>query len=105
MVGQLSSVYFQGYQLAYDVAKRAERSFRYELGLVDSSFIQFGYWDSLKKGLLCGERLHDALKRMDVAYLEQNAREYEITKHVSLRRIDPVARLPLRETGDCFVTL
>jgi Tc toxin complex TcA C-terminal TcB-binding domain/ABC toxin N-terminal region/Neuraminidase-like domain len=105
MVGQISSVYFQGYQLAYDVAKRAERTFRYELGLRDSSFIQFGYWDSLKKGLLCGERLHHDLKRMDVAYLDQNAREYEITKHVSLQMIDPVALITLRETGDCFVTL
>jgi hypothetical protein len=105
MVGQLSSVYFQGYQLAYDVAKRAERSFRYELGLRDSSFVQFGCWDSLKKGLLCGERLHHDLKRMDVAYLDKNAREYEITKHVSLQLIDPIALLTLRETGECFVTL
>ncbi len=53
-------------------------------GSDDSSFIQFGYWDSLKKGLLAGERLHHDLKRMEVAYLEQNRREYEITKHVSL---------------------
>ena len=52
MVGQISGLYFQRYQLAYDVAKRAERAFRYELGLHDSNFIQFGYWDSLKKGLL-----------------------------------------------------
>ena len=50
MVGQISAIYFQSYQLAYDVAKRAERAFRYELGLKDSSFIQFGYWDSLQEG-------------------------------------------------------
>lgn len=105
MVGKLSGVYFQGYQLAYDVAKRAERTFRYELGLEDSSYVQFGYWDSLKKGLLCGERLHHDLKRMDVAYLDQNGREYEITKHVSLQMLDPIALLRLKETGNCFVTL
>ena len=91
MVGQISGVYFQSYQLAYDVAKRAERAYRHELGLRDSSFIQFGYWDSLKKGLLAGERLHHDLKRMEVAYLDQNKREYEITKHVSLALLDPVA--------------
>jgi len=105
MVGRLSGLYFQGYQLAYDVAKRAEQAFRYELGLRDSNFIQFGYWDSLKKGLLSGERLHHDLKRMDVAYLDQNGREYEITKHISLDAIDPVGLLTLKETGECFVSL
>ena len=105
MVGKLSGLFFQGYQLAYDVAKRAERTFRYELGLRDSSFIQFGYWDSLRKGLLSGERLYHDLRRMDVAYLEQNRREYEITKHVSLNSFDPVALLRLKETGECFVSL
>ena len=45
---------------------------RHELGLSDSVFIRFGYWDSLKKGLLAGERLGHGLKRMEAAYLEQN---------------------------------
>lgn len=101
MVGQISSVYFRTYKLAHDVAKRAERTFRFELGLDDSSFIEFGYWDSLKKGLLSGERLYLDLKRMDLAYLDQNKREYEITKHVSLEQLDPMALLLLKETGQC----
>ncbi len=105
MVGQISGIYFQSYQLAYDVAKRAESAFRYELGVKESSFIQFGYWDSLKKGLLAGERLGYDLKRMEVAYLDQNKREYEIVKHVSLLSIDPVSLLKLKQTGECFVTL
>lgn len=103
MVSQLSTVYFQSYQLAYDVAKRAERCFRYELGLSDSSYIQFGYWDSLKKGLLSGEKLHYDLKRLETAYYEQNRRDYELTKHVSLAQLDPVALLKLRQNGECFV--
>ena len=105
MVGQISGIYFQSYQLAYDVAKRAECAYRYELGLKESSFIQFGYWDSLKKGLLSGERLSYDLKRMEIAYLDQNRREYEIVKHVSLQSIDPVSLLKLKQTGECFVTL
>jgi hypothetical protein len=100
MSGQLSNLHFQGYQLAYDVAKRAERCFVHELG-VDGAFIKFGYWDSLKKGLLAGEMLLSDLKRMEVAYLNQNARELEITKHVSLRELDPLALVALRETGRC----
>ncbi|NYT10718.1 MAG: hypothetical protein GKC09_12435, partial [Methanosarcinales archaeon] len=105
MVGQVSAIYFQSYQLAYDVAKRAERAYRFELGLKDSNFIQFGYWDNLKKGLLAGERLHHDLKRMEVAYLEKNKREYEITKHVPLSEIDPLALARLKQTGECFVSL
>jgi hypothetical protein len=105
MVGQISDIYFQSYQLAYDMAKKAERSFRYELGLDDSSYIQFGYWDSLKKGLLSGERLFHDIKRMEVAYLEQNKREYELTKHISLAFLDPVSLLKLKENGNCFVDL
>lgn len=105
MVGQISSIYFQSYQMAYDIAKRAERAFRHELGLPDSNFIQFGYWDSLKSGLLAGEKLHYDLKRMDVAYLDQNKREYEITKHISLVLHNPLALIALKETGQCEVEL
>jgi Tc toxin complex TcA C-terminal TcB-binding domain/Neuraminidase-like domain/Salmonella virulence plasmid 28.1kDa A protein len=104
MSGQLATLYFDAYQLAYDVAKRAERCFANELG-VDATFIKFGYWDSLRKGLLAGEALFADLKRMEVAYLSQNAREFEITKHVSLRELDPAALVRLRETGECQFTL
>ncbi|MCG7893955.1 MAG: neuraminidase-like domain-containing protein [Candidatus Thiodiazotropha taylori] len=105
MVGQISSIYFQSHQLAYDVAKRAERAYRQELGLGDSNFIQFGYWDSLRKGLLSGETLFQDIKRMEVSYLEKNRREYEITKHVSLLQVDPLALIKLRTTGVCEVSL
>ena len=58
MVGQLSSVYFQAYQLAYDVAKRAERAFRHELGLHDSQLHPVRLLGQpASKGLLAGERL------------------------------------------------
>src|SRR5690606_32884248 len=81
-IGQIAGVYFQSYQLAYDLAKRAERCFRFELGLQDSSYISFGYWDSLKKGLLSGEKLQYDLRRLESAYIEGNRREFELTKHV-----------------------
>jgi hypothetical protein len=105
MAGQLAGVYFQSYQLALDVAKRAERTFRHELGLRDSSFIKSAYWDTRKKGLMAGERLYHDLKRLEVAYLEQNKREYEITKHVSLQQLDPAALIALRETGRCEIDI
>ena len=105
MVGQVSAVYFNSYQLAYDVAKRAETAYRFELGLDDSNFIQFGYWDSLKRGLLAGERLYQDIKRMEVAYIDQNQREYEITKHVSILQLDPLALAQLKQTGECFISI
>ena len=101
MVSQISTIYFQSYQMAFDIAKRAERAFRFERGLTASSYIQFGNWDSLKKGLLSGERLHYDLKRLEMAYLDQNKRELEITKNISLELTDPLALLTLRETGRC----
>ncbi len=103
--GQISAVYLQSYKLAYDLAKRAERGYRFELGVADSSYISFGYWDSLKKGLMAGERLQYDLRRLETAYLEQNRREFELTKHVSLAMLDPLALIQLRETGRCFFSL
>jgi hypothetical protein len=110
MVTQLSATYFQSYQLAYDLAKKAERAYRNEVR--DSSlandpagFIRFGYWDSLKQGLLAGESLHYDLKRMEATYLEKNRRELEITKSISIAQLDPVALVSLRQSGVCFVVL
>lgn len=105
MIGQISQVYFQSYQLAYDLAKRAEKCFQYELGVDNTSYIQFGYWDSLKKGLLSGERLQYDLRRLDAAYVQQNRREFELTKHISLALLNPTALLQLKENGWCFFDL
>jgi hypothetical protein len=104
-MGQISGVYFQSYKQAYDLAKRAERCLRFELGLQDSSYINFGYWDSLKKGLLSGEKLQYDLRRLEAAYLEKNQREFELTKHISLALLDPLSLVRLRETGRCFFRL
>ncbi len=105
MVTQISTVFFQCYQMAYDLATQAEVGFRFERGLTTSSYIQFGYWDSLKKGLMCGERLYTDLKRMELAYLQTDLREYEITKAISLVLFDPWALINLKTSGQCFVSL
>ena len=105
MIGEISTIYFQCYQLAYDLAKKAEKSYRHELGLPTSNFLQFGIWDSFRKGLLSGERLYLSLKQMEKSFMDQNRREYEITKHVSLLQHKPLALIALRETGVCTVEL
>jgi Tc toxin complex TcA C-terminal TcB-binding domain/Neuraminidase-like domain/FHA domain/Putative peptidoglycan binding domain len=105
MTGQISTTYFQAYQLAYSIAKAAEQCFDRELGLSDTSYIQFGYWDSLRQGLMAGEKLQYDLRRMQSAYFTQNERELEIVKHVSLLQLDPYALVELRETGTCLIDL
>src|SRR5271167_1494329 len=67
---------YQDVSLSQSV-KSAKSGYRYELGLQDSNFIQFGYWDNLKKGLLVGELLAYDLKRMELSYIDQCKREYE----------------------------
>ncbi|WP_409025070.1 neuraminidase-like domain-containing protein [Flavobacterium sp.] len=100
MIGQISSVYFSSYKLAHDFAKKAERSYKFELGN-DDSFISYGYWDSMKKGLQSADHLIHDIKRMETSYLDKNKREYELTKHVSLAMLDPLALIRLRTTGIC----
>ncbi|MDU9005965.1 Tc toxin subunit A-related protein [Sedimentitalea todarodis] len=101
MVKQVSGLYFQTYQLAYDLAKRAERAFQHELADSDASFVGFGHWTGLRKGLVAGEKLQLDLRRMETAYREQNRREFELTRHCSLAQIDPAALIQLRQTGRC----
>src|SRR5262249_42566749 len=45
------------------------------------------------------------LKRMEVAYMDQNRREHEITKNISLMLHDPLALIRLKETGRCELEL
>jgi len=101
MVGQLSNVYFQSYQLAYTTAKKAEKCLQHELGIDNTNYVQFGYWDNLKKGLLSGEKLQYDLRRLENAYLEENKREFEITKHISLVTWSPKAIIDLKNSGKC----
>lgn len=105
MRGNLKTLYHQVYSLAYDLAKKAEKTYRFERGLNNSTFIQGGYWDAGKEGLLAGEQLYVGLKQLEAAYQENRGYDYEITKHVSLRQINPLALLELKETGRCEFVL
>jgi hypothetical protein len=101
MAGMLAATYFQAYQLAYQMCKQVERCYQFELGIPDSSFIQFGYWDSLYKGLLAGETLNHDLRRMEASYLRENSRRYELSRYVSLGLLDPGAFQQLLVSGAC----
>jgi len=40
-----------------------------------------------------------------MTYHDLNQREYELTKHISLLQVDPLALLQLRMTGSCIIRL
>lgn len=108
MQGELSRLYYEYYRFAFDTARRAERTMKQELmrpELDAQDFVKFNYWDGGRKGLLAGEALHLDVKRMEMAYHEHNKRELEITRHVSLRQLNPLALLTLRATGTCQFTV
>jgi hypothetical protein len=104
MVGRLSSVYFQTYQLAFDLALAAEKAYQFELNST-ASFIGFGTWDSLKKGLLSGEQLMLRLQQLEKAYTDNNKRQLEIEKTVYLSQLDPLALEELKANGTCTFQL
>jgi receptor-binding and translocation channel-forming TcA subunit of Tc toxin len=108
MQGEISRLYYEYYRFAFDTARRAERTMKQELmrpELDSQDFVKFNYWDGGRKGLLSGEALHLDLKRMEMAYYDNNKRELELTRHVSLRQLDPLALLTLKATGSCTVTI
>ncbi|GAA3264545.1 hypothetical protein [Streptomyces labedae] len=108
MQGEVSRLYYQWYRLAFDTARRAERTMKLELRrpeLDATDFVQFNYWDSGRKGLLSGEALHLDVKRMEMAYHDNNRRELELTRHISLRQLDPLALLQLKATGTATFTI
>lgn len=105
MLSQVSTIYFQAYQLAFDMAKKAEKCYQHELGDTSTNFIQPLYWDSLKKGLLSGDKLMHDLHRLEAAYIDNNKRELEIRKHISLAQMFPLQLIQLKETGKCTLSL
>ena len=108
MQGEISRLYYEYYRFAFDTARKAEKTMKQELMRpeVDATdYIKFNYWDGGRRGLLSGEALYLDVKRMEMAYHENNKREYELTKHVSLRQLNPLALLALKATGTCEVTV
>ncbi|MDR3002060.1 MAG: hypothetical protein LBU89_12465 [Fibromonadaceae bacterium] len=106
MATQLGNLHKNTFQQALKAAQNAERCYLFELGLDAVSpppapFIELNYWDGLRQGLLAGESLLYALRRMEQSFLEKNKRELEITRPVSLRQLDPAALRRLQENAEC----
>jgi Tc toxin complex TcA C-terminal TcB-binding domain len=108
MHGEISRLYYEYYRFAFDTARKAEKTMKRELmrpELDATDYVKFNYWDGGRKGLLSGEALYLDIKRMEMAYHENNKREFELAKHISLRQLNPLALLSLKATGTCEVTV
>ncbi|WP_374699415.1 neuraminidase-like domain-containing protein [Wolbachia endosymbiont (group A) of Limnophora tigrina] len=104
MKGELKSLYIRVYRLALEIAKQAERAYQYEIDN-DKTFIQPGHWNSLKEGLLSGQKLKFELEQLDKEYHDTNERRLEITKVISLKSLDPIALYELKTKGSCKFSL
>ena len=96
---ETAALYRQAYDLALHAARRAQRAFNRERGHTARRFLPEPGWENLHEALLAGERLQVAVRQMETAYLDLNCREYELTKHLSLRLDFPLAFLHLRQAG------
>jgi hypothetical protein len=99
------ALYRQTYDLARYAARQAECAFNLERGHQTRRFIPDCAWEDLREGLLAGERLSSALRHMEKAFLDEDVREYELTKNISLRLQFPWEFLRLRTTGRCEIEI
>ena len=102
---ETAALHYQMFELALHTARQAQRAFNYERGHTARTFLPTEPWDNLHEGLLVGERLQLAVRQMEKAYLCENVREYELTKHISLRLHFPVEFLRLKATGYCEIEI
>lgn len=107
MDNNLQTLHYQTYTLAYQIAKKAERAYCFERAIdpADANFISFGYWNQSRDGILAGENLFLGLKQLEAAYHTDRGYDFEITRHVSLRQLNPMALFELRENASCEVVL
>jgi hypothetical protein len=108
MQGELFSQYQQYYQFATDLARKAEATMKWELmrpELDGTTYIQPNYFNNTWNGLTAGDALLYDIKRLETDYDNYNLRELELTQHVSLRQLNPLALLNLTISGSCSVSV
>ena len=91
LVKQLTKLSKTMCKLVTKVAKMAEKCYHFEIGDTDmgksKNFIDNNYWDGAYSGLLSADRLIAALHAMEVAYLENDKNELEITRSIDLEDV------------------
>ncbi|WP_198672867.1 Tc toxin subunit A [Photorhabdus sp. CRCIA-P01] len=104
LVGQLSSLYYQVYDVAAGLCQQTLTAWQYEVGNYSddgSQFFKNSGWNDAQRGLLSGEHLRLGLLQMDKAYLSQTQQMLEIRHTVSLKSVWLQQNAgPIKEAGD-----
>ncbi|WP_248916930.1 Tc toxin subunit A [Pseudomonas moorei] len=94
MVGRLSALYYQLYDVTLPLCLTAKAALNREIGADKTNYLFITpMWNDLYQGLLAGEGLLLELTRMERAYLQYDRRGLEIQKTVSLNTLiisDPI---------------
>jgi hypothetical protein len=99
-INQLRDLYRRIADIAFDFARQAQICYRAERNSKDlTEFVKIGPAASAEAELLSGHQLMACLQEMNRTFLATAHIGPQLTKHVSLREIDPVALHRLRETG------
>lgn len=84
------------YELASSMARTAQRAFQFESQQKTQFLKSTGYWDRSRDGMFSARYLYLDLKRMEKEFLANTYHDFEITKSISLRQINPWQLLCLR---------
>lgn len=105
--GALSSLYRSAYNMAFEMALKAQNAYLFEQDVTNSSSIinEGGYWQTEKAGLLSGEKLMLQLQQLEVAYMEKNVRNQEITQTFSLAQLSPQSLDLIRKEGTATLNI
>lgn len=85
----LSNLYSQYYNLALDLASKAQLAYKNELG-ISPPCINRSSWNSLYQGLFAGEGLMVQLQQIDNQYIDDNKRMHEFEEIISLENSSAV---------------
>jgi hypothetical protein len=114
MSGVLETIYRYFLQQAAGIARLAENQLAFERQEIPPSLIQTNYWDDPRgegnidagteiapdrRGLTGASRLLQDIYRLEQYAFETERRKLQLTKTISLARLDPFAFQQLRETG------
>src|SRR2546423_1396108 len=101
---ETASLYRCAYDLAVQTARDAHIACSFERRDVPVE-LPVAAWNNLREGLIAGENLEFALQSLQRLYMKTHCREYELTKHLSLRLHFPLAFLQLKALGWCEIEI
>jgi hypothetical protein len=106
MQQSIAALYRRACELALQNAWDAQAAFQYERQDLQSQIkLPLPAWNNLREGFMAADHLDLTMQEMQRLYLKTNCREYELTKHLSLRLQFPLAFLQLKATGWCEIDM